>query len=129
MVYQGFSGSNIYECAGSGSVDSHLKAEPCEQRGLALHTLACRLQKREAKFNPYMVACNFIGYFILSAPWPFSGSVSFKFPFPAKSSPPPHYNTVLLCQHRLASKRGGSASESQVLRLYYYQNIRNLCFI
>jgi hypothetical protein len=38
-----------------------------EQRGLALYTLASRLQKQEAKFNPYMVACISIGYFTLSA--------------------------------------------------------------
>jgi hypothetical protein len=40
-----------------------------------------RLQKRKAKFNPYMVTCNFIGYFILSVTWPFSGSVSVGFCF------------------------------------------------
>jgi hypothetical protein len=29
-----------------------------------LYTLVSRLQKQKAKLNPYMVACNFIGYFI-----------------------------------------------------------------
>jgi hypothetical protein len=32
MGHQGFSESNIYYCAGSGSADSHPKAEPQEQR-------------------------------------------------------------------------------------------------
>jgi predicted Zn-dependent peptidase len=75
MGHQGFLGSNVYFRAGSGSADSHPKAELREQRGLALYTLASRLQKQEAKFNPYMVTCNFTGYFILSATWSFSGSV------------------------------------------------------
>jgi hypothetical protein len=43
--HQGFSGSNIYKHAGSSSVDSYPKAEPQEQRGLTLYTLASRLQK------------------------------------------------------------------------------------
>jgi hypothetical protein len=41
------------------------KAEPWEQRGLTLYTLAIRLQKEKARFNPYMVIFKFIGYFIL----------------------------------------------------------------
>jgi hypothetical protein len=53
--------------AGSGSADSHPKAEPQEQKGLALYTLASRLQKQETKFNPYMVLCISIGYLTLSA--------------------------------------------------------------
>jgi hypothetical protein len=52
MGHQGFSVSNIY---------SHRKAEPQEQRGLTLYTLASRLQKQKARFNPYIVACNSIG--------------------------------------------------------------------
>jgi hypothetical protein len=32
-----------------------------------LYTLASRLQKQKASFNPYMVACNSIGYFNPSA--------------------------------------------------------------
>jgi hypothetical protein len=41
-------------------VDLCPKSELQEQRGLTLHTLASRLQKQEARFNP----CNSIGYFI-----------------------------------------------------------------
>jgi hypothetical protein len=52
-----------YLLAGRGSVDSHPKAEPGEQRDLTLYTLASRLQRQKARFNPYMVICNFIGYF------------------------------------------------------------------
>jgi hypothetical protein len=39
------------------------KAEPGEPRGLTLYMLASRLQKQKAKLNPYMLACNSIGYF------------------------------------------------------------------
>jgi hypothetical protein len=46
-------------------VDSCPKAEPREQRGLTLYTLASRLQKQKARSNPYMVIFNFIGYFSL----------------------------------------------------------------
>jgi hypothetical protein len=45
-------------------VDLCPKAEPGEQRGLTLHTLASRLQKQKAKLNPHTAACDFIGYFI-----------------------------------------------------------------
>jgi hypothetical protein len=41
------------------------KAEPGEQRGFTLYTLASRLQKQKARSNPYMVVFNFTGYFIL----------------------------------------------------------------
>jgi hypothetical protein len=51
----------------AGSVYSHPKAEPQEQKGFALYTLASRLQKKEAKFNPYMIVCISVGYFTLSA--------------------------------------------------------------
>jgi hypothetical protein len=40
-----------------------VEAEPREQRGLTLSTLASRLQKQEAMFNPHMVACESVGYF------------------------------------------------------------------
>jgi hypothetical protein len=56
-------GGNVY-CAGTDPVDSCPKAEPEEQRGLILYTLATRLQKQKAKLNPHMAACDFIGYFI-----------------------------------------------------------------
>jgi hypothetical protein len=42
--------------------NSHAKAELQEQRGFA-----SRLQKQEAKFNPYMVVRISIGYFTFSA--------------------------------------------------------------
>jgi hypothetical protein len=50
-----------------GSADLQPKTEPQEQRGLPLYTLASRLQKQKARFHPYMVACNSIGYFTPSA--------------------------------------------------------------
>jgi hypothetical protein len=56
-------GSNIY-CANTDPVDSCPKAEPWEQRGLTLYTLASRLQKQKAKLNPHMATSDFIGYFI-----------------------------------------------------------------
>jgi hypothetical protein len=56
-------GSNGY-CVGTDPVDSCPKAEPREQRGLTLYTLASRLQKQKAKLNPHMDACDLIGYFI-----------------------------------------------------------------
>jgi hypothetical protein len=56
-------GSNVY-CASTDPVDLCPKAEPREQRGLTLYTLASRLQKQKAKLNPHMAACDFIGYFI-----------------------------------------------------------------
>jgi hypothetical protein len=46
-------------------VDSCTKAEPREQMGLTLYTLANRLQKQKSRSNPYMVIFNFIGYFTL----------------------------------------------------------------
>jgi hypothetical protein len=55
----------MFYCASTDSVDSCPKAEPREQRGLTLYTLASRLQKQKARSNPYMVIFNFIGYFIL----------------------------------------------------------------
>jgi hypothetical protein len=45
-------------------IHSHPKAEPQKQRGLALYTLASRLQKQEAR--TYMVVWISIVYFILS---------------------------------------------------------------
>jgi hypothetical protein len=56
-------GSNVY-CAGTDSADLCPKAEPREQRGLTLYTLASRLQKQKAKLNPHMAACDSISYFI-----------------------------------------------------------------
>jgi hypothetical protein len=56
----------IFYCASTDSADSCPKAEPQEQRGLTLYTLASRLQKQKEKFNPHMAACDFIGYFIPS---------------------------------------------------------------
>jgi hypothetical protein len=57
-------GSNVLLCQHrlSGLM---FKAEPWEQRGLTLHTLANRLQKQKARSNPYMVIFTFIGYFTL----------------------------------------------------------------
>jgi hypothetical protein len=55
----------MFYCASTDSVDSCPKAEPWEQRGLTLYTLAGRLQKQKARSNPYMVIFNFIGCFIL----------------------------------------------------------------
>jgi hypothetical protein len=85
-----------------------------------LYTLASRLQKQKARFNPYIVILNFIGYFTLvlcdfplpGATWPslcpnFSGFISLLcHPYlPAtfsglrprlfSSDPPPCYNKVL----------------------------------
>jgi hypothetical protein len=102
-------------------VDSCPKAEPREQRGLPLYTLASRLQKQKPKSNPYMVIFNFIGYFALvlcdfplsGATWPSSCSDFSDFisllchPYlPATSSglrprlfssdPPPCYTMILL---------------------------------
>jgi hypothetical protein len=54
-------------------------------RGCALHTLASRSQKREAKFNPHVLLhpqC-YVTVFRFSC---------FKFQFPAMFFPPPHYN-------------------------------------
>jgi hypothetical protein len=56
-------GSNAYG-ASTDPVDLSPKAEPREQRGLTLYTLASRLQKQKAKLNPRMAACDFVGYFI-----------------------------------------------------------------
>jgi hypothetical protein len=75
-------GSNILSCPSTDSADSCPKAEPWEQRGLILYTLASRLQKLKARFNPYMVACNSVGYFSSSAVWPSSCFNSFKFYLP-----------------------------------------------
>jgi hypothetical protein len=55
----------MFYCASTDPADSCPKAEPREQRGLTLYTLANRLQKQKARSNPYMVIFNFIGYFIL----------------------------------------------------------------
>jgi hypothetical protein len=55
-------GSNVYS-ASTDPADSCPKAEPWEQRGLTLYTLASRLQKKKAKLNSHMSACDFIGYF------------------------------------------------------------------
>jgi hypothetical protein len=52
-------------CAGTDSVDWCPKAEPREQRGLTLYTLARSLQKQKAGSNPYMVTCTHIGYITL----------------------------------------------------------------
>jgi hypothetical protein len=60
-------------------VDSCPKAEPWEQRGLTLYTLASRLQKQKARSNPYIVIFNFIGYFTL---------VLRDFPLPGSAWPP-----------------------------------------
>jgi hypothetical protein len=54
-----------FYCAGTDSGVLCPKAEPQEQTGLNLYNLASMLQKQEARFNPYMVACNSIGYFTL----------------------------------------------------------------
>jgi hypothetical protein len=37
------------------SVDFHPKTEPPKQRGFTLYTFASRLQKQDARFNPYML--------------------------------------------------------------------------
>jgi hypothetical protein len=55
----------MFYCASTDSVDSCPKAEPRQQRGLTLYTLASRLQKQKARSNPCMVIFNFIGYFTL----------------------------------------------------------------
>jgi hypothetical protein len=52
-----------FYCASTDSVDSCPKAEPQEQRGLTLYTVASRLQKQEARYSLYMVVCSSIGYF------------------------------------------------------------------
>jgi hypothetical protein len=84
---------------GKDSADSCSKADPRKQRGLTLYTLASRLQKQKAKFNPHMAACDFIGYFIPpSAMWPSCfNSLSFisllchPFLLPISFSCPPPY--------------------------------------
>jgi hypothetical protein len=68
-----------------------------EQRGLALYTLGSRLQKQEAKFNPYMVVSISIGYFTLSVMWPFSHLDFLKFYLLAMPSPPSCYRIKLHC--------------------------------
>jgi hypothetical protein len=55
----------MFYCAGTDAEDSCPKAEPREQRGLTLYTLASRVQKRTAGSNPYMVIFNSLGYFTL----------------------------------------------------------------
>jgi hypothetical protein len=52
-----------FYCASTDSVDSCPKAELRGQRGFTLYALASRLQKEEARFNPFMIACNSIGDF------------------------------------------------------------------
>jgi hypothetical protein len=87
----------MFISAGSGSADSHPKAEPREQRGLTLSTLASRLQKQKARFHPYMVTCNcwllhpqcYVNFFTFRF---------LKFYFPAMPSPPP----PTLSEHKLA---------------------------
>jgi hypothetical protein len=70
------------------SADSCPKAEPWEQKGLTLCTLVSRLQKQKARFNPYVIVGNSIGYFSPSATWPFLCFSSLSFisllchPFP-----------------------------------------------
>jgi hypothetical protein len=64
MGHWGSLAEATFYCASTDSVDLCPKAEPREQRGLTLYTLASRLQKQKAKLNPHMVACDFIGYFI-----------------------------------------------------------------
>jgi hypothetical protein len=51
----------MFYCAGTDSADSCPKAEPQEQRGLALYILASRLQNQEATPIPYMIKYYFIG--------------------------------------------------------------------
>jgi hypothetical protein len=55
----------MFYCASTDSVVLCPNAEPQEQRGLTLNTLASRLQKQKARSNPYLVIFNFIGYFTL----------------------------------------------------------------
>jgi hypothetical protein len=88
-------GSNIY-CAGTDPVDSCPKAEPREHRGLTLYTLASRLQMQEAKLNPHMATCDFIGYFISPVLCDFHISIFLKFNLSALPSPPP----VWLSEHQ-----------------------------
>jgi hypothetical protein len=61
-------GSNIFLCwhrlSGLESTGWALRT-----KGSHLIYFARRLQKQKAKLNPYMFACNFIGYFIVT--WPF----------------------------------------------------------
>jgi hypothetical protein len=72
---------------GKTQADLYPKAEPREQRGLTLYTLASRLQRQKARSNPYMVIFNSIDYFTLvlhnfpppSATWPSSCSDSSGF--------------------------------------------------
>jgi hypothetical protein len=49
----------------TGPSDCCPEAEPQEQSGLTLYTLASWLQKQKARSNLYMVIFTFIGYFIL----------------------------------------------------------------
>jgi hypothetical protein len=54
-------GSNVLLC-GHRLSGLESKGRAQRTRGLTLYTLASRLQKQKPKFNPYMVACNSIGY-------------------------------------------------------------------
>jgi hypothetical protein len=72
-------------------VDLSPKAEPQEKRGLTLYTLTSRLQKQKAKFNPYMAACNSLGYVT------FFAFRFFKFHLSAMPSLP----LATLSEHRL----------------------------
>jgi hypothetical protein len=75
----------MFYCA---STDSCPKAESQEQKGLTLYTLASRLQKWEARFNPYMVVCSSVGHFAPGAMWSFFTFRLFTFDLLAMSFPP-----------------------------------------
>jgi hypothetical protein len=81
----------MFCCAGTDSVDLCPKAQPWEQRDPTLYTLASKLQKQEARFNPYAVACNSIGYFTPQCYVNFFMFRFFKFYLPAMPPPPPCY--------------------------------------
>jgi hypothetical protein len=88
-------GRNVY-CASTDPEDLCPKAEPREQRGLTLYTVASRLQKQKAKLNPHMAACDSTGYFIFPVLCDLHVSIFFKFYLSALLSPSP----VLLSEHQ-----------------------------
>jgi hypothetical protein len=94
----------MFYCASTDSADSCPQAEPWEQRGLPLCTLASRLQKQKAKLKPHMAACDFIGYFIPPVLCDLHVSIfkvlslcfTIPFPYPIIRTQPISFSVVLL---------------------------------
>jgi hypothetical protein len=100
MGHRGNSVRNNILLLSTDSTDSSPKAESQEQRSPTLYTFASRLQKQKARFNPYMVACNFTGYFTPSAMWPSSHLDSLSF-ISLLCHPSPNSPATTLSRHTL----------------------------